>query len=224
MKKQLFFIGLCLVLGAVLVAGCLGGDKDNNSTNNSTNGTNNTTFLPPDPIAAPADTAMYRGNVINVTNQRNETSMTLSQVKGTNFGTANMKFIFDNNSKMNFNLSDLKEGQYVEVYYAPPADGPREETTAIVANLLQYANMTVYNGEIVSVTPEVNVNNTTYVGKIEVKLENNSTMIFNCDRDTQFYMNMSNVTAGTKINVYGNWVIQTSSPPQTMAYEVREYA
>ncbi|MBZ3935793.1 hypothetical protein [Methanimicrococcus blatticola] len=231
MKKQLFIIGLCLVLGAVLVAGCLGGDDANNSSNNSSdNSSNNSTidpsFVPPEPIEAPADTAMYRGNVTNIATANNTTTMTLAQVKGTNFGAATMKFVFDENSKMNFNISDLKNGQYVEVYYGAPASGTTnfsETQTVIVANVLRYAGQVVYNGEIVKVTPAVNASSTSYVGKIEVKLENKTTMIFNCDENTQFYLNMSKVKAGEQIDIYGSWIVQTSMPAQTSAYEIREY-
>lgn len=222
MKKSILALGLCLVLCAVLVAGCLGGDDGNDS-----NTTNNTTpSAPPEPINPPADTAMYRGNVTDITTADNTTTMTLAQVKGTNFGAAEMNFVFGDNSKMNFNLSDLKTGQYIEVYYGVSIDGTTnysETQTVIVANLLQNANMVVYNGEIVSVTPAVSEETSKYSGKLEVKLENNTTMIFNCGEDTQFYMNMSNVKEGTPVNIYGNWIIQTSMPPQTTAWEVREF-
>lgn len=119
----------------------------------------------------------------------------------------------------------MKNGQYVETYYGMPADGNKPESVnVIVANLLQYANMTVYNGEIISVSPEITEETTNFTGKLTVKLENNSTMIFNCNPDsTQFYMNLSNVTAGTQVNIYGSWIVQTSEPPQTAAYEIREY-
>ncbi|WNY28949.1 hypothetical protein MmiEs2_11620 [Methanimicrococcus stummii] len=213
MKKQFFLIGLCLVLGAVLVAGCLGGDDagDSNAT------------VPAEPIAPPADAARYRGNVTGISVTNNETIMTLEKVKGTG-GDASMNFVFGDNSKANFNLTDLKIGQYIEVYYGIPAgDVKPDPATVIVANVLQNADMVVYSGEIVNVTPAVDVNNSTYVGKLEVKLENNTTMIFNCGNSTQFYMNMSDVTAGTKVSIYANWIIQTSMPPQTTAYEVSKY-
>ncbi|MDV0444827.1 hypothetical protein MmiAt1_03700 [Methanimicrococcus sp. At1] len=212
--KKVLVLGLCLVLCAVLAAGCLGGDDAGDNTT-----------APPAPIAPPADTAMYRGNVTNISTANNETIMTLAQVNGTNYGAANMNFVFGDNSKANFNLTDLKVGQYIEVYYGIPAGDVRPDpATVVVANVLPNADLVVYSGEIVNVTPAVNVSNSTYVGKLEVKLENNTTMIFNCGNSTQFYMNMSDVAAGTKVSIYGNWVIQTSMPPQTTAYEVRTYS
>jgi hypothetical protein len=207
MKKKLLLIGLCLVLGAVLVAGCLGDVDDTNDINNGT------PFLPPEPVDPPAGTAMYRGNVTNIDVANN--TITLAQVGGTNFGAANISFVFDDNSRMNFNLSDLRENQYVEVFFGGAADqeGP---VTAIAANLLQYANLTVHNGEILSVSTEFR--------QITVRLENNSTMIFNYDDQTQFYMNMADLTTGTMINVLtGGIQVALSEPPQMYAAEVRPF-
>ncbi|MDR0768003.1 MAG: hypothetical protein LBE57_06165 [Methanosarcinales archaeon] len=220
MKKQLLLIGLCLVLVAVLAAGCLGGG-DNNTTNNTTN---NTPFVPPDRIEPPVgDIAMYRGNVTNISTVNGTTTITLAQVRGTNFGAPNMTFVVDNNSRLNFNVSDLRQGQYVEVFYGS-SNNSTEPRTIIVANLLQYANMTVYNGAIVtvtSVTPPPN--GTTVAGQLEIRLENNSLMIFNYDDSTQFYMNMSDLTAGTEVNIFAGWIITASEPPQVFAYEVRPF-
>lgn len=225
MNKSILFVSLLLVLGVVLVAGCLGNNSTNNTTNNTTNNSSNAVLAPPDPISAPADTAMYRGNVVKISVANNTTIVTLEQAKGTNFGAAVMNFTFTNNSRTNFNLSNLTVGRYVEVYYGTPSDGAAPNpATAVVANLLSDAGYIIYNGEIVSVTPAADASLSNYTGKLEVKLENNTTMIFNCGENTRFYISTSNLTAGTHVNIRGNYVIQLSEPPQNTAFEVRAYS
>ncbi|MCL2549788.1 MAG: hypothetical protein FWE78_02465 [Methanimicrococcus sp.] len=214
MKKTSLLVCFLLVLGVVLVAGCLG--NDNNSTNDTT------VTAPPDPIEAPTDAAMYRGNVTNISVANDTTIITLEQVRGTNFGAAAMKFAFTDASRANIDIGSLTVGRYVEVYYGVPLGGSAPDPAdIIVANLLYDANFIVYNGEIISAT---NSATTGFVGNLEVKLENNTTMIFNCNDDTQFYINISDLTAGTQVNILGNYVVQTSEPPQNTAFEIRSFA
>ena len=229
MKKSIFILGTCLLLLAVLAAGCLGGNDpadnssnstSNNTSNNSSSGNSNIT-APPDPISPPADTAVYRGNIKSITADGDNTIIVLNQVRGTNYGIYEMTFILDNNSRVNFGSQNLIPGQYLEVYYNPNdlSSGMR---TIIVANLLQNADLVIFIGQITNVyeAPETSA----YYGQIEVKLENNSTMVFNYNGNTQFYMSLSDLKAGTNVSIYGNWIISPSQPPQTTAYEVRPYS
>ena len=219
MKKQLFLIGLCLILGAVLVAGCLGGNDNGPTTEDPVEPP---FLLPPERIDPPAGTAMYRGNVTNIDAENN--TITLAQVRGTNFGAPTMTFTIGEHSRMNFEMAYLKEGQYVEVFYGTStATGER---IVIVANLLQYASMTVWNGEVVEVmsvtpTPEQEF---TSMGSIKVTLENGSIKVFTWDDSTQFYINMDDLTEGTKINVLANWFVTASEPPQAHALEIRRFS
>jgi hypothetical protein len=227
MKKTIFILGTCLLLLAVLAAGCLGGNdpadnsSNNTSDNSSSSGNSSNVTAPPDPIRPPADTAVYRGNIKSITAEGDATKIVLNQVRGTNYGIYEMTFLLNNNSRVNFGSQNLIPGQYLEVYYNPNdlSSGMR---TIIVANLLQNSDLVIYIGQITNVyeAPE----NSSYYGQMEVKLENNSTMIFNYDGQTQFYMDLSNLKAGTNVSIYGNWIISPSMPPQTTAYEVREYS
>ena len=217
MKKQLFLIGLCLILGAVLVAGCLDGNGP------TTEDPYDPPFLsPPERIDPPADTAMYRGNVTNIDAENN--TITLAQVRGTNFGAPTMTFTIGENSRMNFEMAYLEEGQYVEVFYGTSTT--TDERIIIVANLLQYAALTVWNGEVIEVrsatpTPEQEF---TSMGSIKVTLEDGSVKVFNWDDSTQFYINMEDLTEGTKINVLSSWIRTLSEPPQAHAYEIRRFS
>ena len=216
MKKTSLLVCLLLVLGVVFVAGCLG---NNDTPANETNNTGTPVMAPPAPLDAPADTAMYRGNVIDISVANGTTIITLKQVKGTNFGAAEISFAFTDASKANFDIDDLTIGRYVEVYYGGPAGASKD---VIVANLLSDASFIVYNGEIVSATNTATTGG--FVGTLEVKLENETTMIFNCNDNTQFYINISDLTAGTQVNILGNFIIQLSEPPQNTAFEVRPFA
>jgi len=217
MKKTSLLICFLLVLGVVLVSGCLG------NNNNPTNDTNTSVMAPPDPIEAPADAAMYRGNVTNISVANDTTIITLEQVKGTNFGAAKKSFAFTDDSLANFDIEDLTIGRYVEVYYGAPIGAPAADPAdVIVANLLSDASFIVYNGEIVSVTNSDTSGG--FSGNLVVKLENETTMIFICNSGTQFYINTSDLEAGTQVNILGNYVITTSEPPQNTAFEVRRFA
>lgn len=219
MKKSIFIFELCLILGAVLIAGCLGGDNSNvnNSSNNSTN--NTTPSAPPTPLDPPTDAALFRGTVETVSVENETAVILLTIVPGTNYGSKHSSFSFTNETHANFNFSDLKFGDHLEVYYTAYPGNPRpKEAPIIVANLLADADLCIFNGAVTKITP-----NDGDSGKIEMELMNNTTMIFNYDSKTQFYMNQSDIKEGTKLNIYGNWIIQTSMPSQTTAYEIREY-
>jgi len=218
MKKTSLLICFLLVLGVVLVSGCLG---NNNTPPNDTN--NTPVMAPPDPIEAPADAAMYRGNVTNISVANDTTIITLEQVKGTNFGAAKKSFALTDASSANFDIDDLTIGRYVEVYYGAPLGAPAADPAdIIVANLLSDASFIVYNGEIVSVTNSDTSGG--FSGDLVVKLENNTTMVFICNSGTQFYINISDLEAGTQVNILGNYIIMTSEPPQNTAFEVRLFA
>ena len=232
MKKLIFILGICLLCASIFAAGCLGGnDSVDNSSNNSSNDSNNTSdnsssgnssnvTAPPAPISPPADTAVYRGNIKSITAEGDATKIVLNQVRGTNYGIHEMTFLLDENSRTNFESSNLIIGQYLEVYYNSNdlSSGMRK---VIAANLLQNADLVIYIGQITNVheTPGSSI----HYGQIEVKLENNSTMIFNYDGNTQFYMSLSDLKAGTNVSIYGNWIISSSMPPQTDAYEIRKF-
>ena len=226
MKKSIFIFSTCLLLLAVLAAGCLGGNgpADNSSDNTSNNTSNNSSNItaPPDPISPPADTAVYRGNVKSITADGDNTIIVLNQVRGMDYGIYEMTFILSDSSRTNFELRNLIVGQYLEVYYNPH-DLSSGMKPIIVANLLQNADLVIYIGQITNVY-EAPVDSNFNGGRIEVKLENGSTIVFYYDSQTQFYMNLSDLKAGTNVSIYGNWILSTSQPPETVAYEVRAFS
>ena len=129
-----------------------------------------------------------------------------------------MSFVFSDNSRMNYNLSDLKTDQYIEVYFnIPVSDTVQESVPVIVSNLV---GASIYRGEIVSVTPS-SPESFSHIQTIEVKLENGSSMIFRCQK-TQFGMELQDIKAGTNVSVYGQGKVSASSEdmtPRTGAYE-----
>ena len=206
MNKLIILSCLLLVLGTVLIAGCLDSDSDN-----SLNDSNNTNIPPI------ADAALYRGNVINVEDDNGQLTVTLEQVAGTNFGAAEMNFLITENTNISFNQSEIVNGKYMEIYYGPTEGS---SPTAIVVNLLPDADKCVYNGVLEDFTPDEDSQS----GTITLKLnDSEAIMVFAYSSSTQFYLTVSDLQQGDMLNIYTSGSVSDTEPPQTGALEVRMY-
>ena len=213
MKKLIFILSICLILFAVLAAGCLGGNEpsdniSNNSSNNTSNNSSN--YTPPiaPPIAPPADTARFFGIVTDIKTVNNTTEIVLN---------SQISFIFLDSSRMNFNLSELKTQQYIEVYSIPfDVDSSQDSVPVIIANLLNVAH---FNGQIVNVTPS-SPESFSDIQSIEVRWSNDG-MIFYCN-GTQFDMDFQDITIGPYVGVaYDENTFLKGMPPQAKAFRVQ---
>ena len=233
MKKLIFIFSICLVLFAVLAAGCLGGNdpsdntsnnssnniSNNSSSNTSTNSSNNTsnnssnnTPLIAPPITPPTNSTKFFGHVTDIQKVYGMPLIVLSNSKGQNF-------IFTNHSQTNFNLSDLQTRPYIEVYVDTPVIVPSSEPIpVVVANII---NIDHYMGEIVNVTPS-SPESFSDVQSIEVRSWNNSSsMIFHCN-ETLLGIDLQDIKTGTTVSVaYDERTVTVleSMPPQAKAYE-----
>ena len=232
MKKLIFIFVTCLVLFAVLAAGCLGGNNpsdniSNNSANNtpnhssnntssnntSNNSSNNTPPIAP-PISPPTNTVRFFGHVTDLQKVYGMPLIVLSNSRDQNF-------IFTNNSQTNFNLSDLQTRPYLEVYVDTPVIVPSSEPIpVVVANLCEVAH---FSGEIINVTPS-SPKSFSDIQSIEVKSWDGSVispMIFRCN-ETQFFVDLQDIKIGTTVGaVYDESTVTVleSMPPQAKAYE-----
>lgn len=209
MKKTFSIIALCLILSAVLAAGCLGsGDAEKDRQ------------IPFKQIELPEDTALYRGKMVNISTDGNVTTVVLEQISGTDFGADSMTFVIDDDS-MNFNFSSLEGGTgeiYLEIYY-DLEDQVFDSVRAVAANLITNAGVRTYSGEIVDVHHGT-TKNAAYPQSIKVKLDDGSVMVFHCD-GALFYMDPSDVKAGTDVSIVGSSFIFMSLPAQAYVYEIR---
>jgi len=209
MKKLLMFSCLFLILGTVLIAGCLDSDSDNSSNNSS----NNTTIPPI------ADAALYRGTVVEAADDGGQLNVLLRQADGTNFGAETMNFLITNGTNITFNQSEITEGRYLEVYYGP-TEG-QSPSAAILVNLLPDADKCIYNGVLEDFAPDEDNSNS---GTITLKLNDVETvMVFTFSSSTQFYLTVADLQAGDMLNIYAPGSVSNTEPPQTEAREVRLY-
>jgi hypothetical protein len=143
-------------------------------------------------------------------------SVTLEQVTGTNFGAESINFLITNNTNMKFNLSEIKEGKYLEVYYMPTED--LSAPIAIAVNLLPDADLCIYNGVLENFTSDED----NASGTITLKLNDDETiMVFIFSSSTQFYFN--DLALGDMLNIYAPGPVLEIEPPQKEAQEVRRY-
>ena len=243
MKKIILILCICLLCAAILTAGCLGGNNssdnssDNSSNNelpnlgnpviinappNSANSSNNTssssnnssnsTLQIAPPIASPKGATMFFGIISNIKTANNTTEIVVE-----NSGSK-MRFVFSDNSRMNFNLSDLKTGQYLKIYFNTPAVVTDQNSTpVVVANLL---DVIFYNGKIINVTPS-SPENFSDIQSIEVELwftSMVSPIVFHCS-ETRFFMDLQNLEVGATVGIRGE-NITSEDMPQSEAYEV----
>jgi len=232
MKKSIFILGICLLIFAVLAAGCLGeNNTSNNSSNNSSNNTlpnsnnssnntppnsnnssNNTPPIAP-PITPPTNTTMFFGRVADIKTVNNTTEIIV-----TNYDSK-MSFDFSERSRMNFNLSDLKIGQTLKVYYNTPVIvTDQKPVPVVVANLLDGI---VYDGFIKKITPSA-PENLSDIQSIEVASwfgSMVSPIIFHCN-ETRFFMDLQDMEVGATVSIHGV-NITSEDIPQAEAYEVQ---
>lgn len=194
-----------------------------------------TSFVPLSPIAFAAateqmsvlgtdvdDAYMYRGIITEVFESEEVTCVQIAQIKGTNFGSPTLSFNVTNDTKLNFDKSELKEGAYLEVYYTPTKASVLQTESAILVNKLVDAQFSNYNGTVVKITPDKDKKAT---GDILLKdSTSNSETLFHYSDKTSTYLDLTKVKAGDKLNIYHNGALTRSIPPQGNAVVIRNAA
>lgn len=173
-------------------------------------------------MPAPADAALYRGVVGDIT-PGDEDSLTIeiAQPVGVNYSMPKLTVVVNKNTSAGFDTAGIKQGDYVEVYYGPAGEQAPESVDAIVINRLAPAEVSVFNGTVKEITPDENDENS---GDILLEsLDDQSETIFHYSDETQFYLDFATLEVGTKLNIHHSGATTRSIPPQGNALEVRSY-
>lgn len=173
-------------------------------------------------LEPPADAAQYRGVVEKIENIDGETEIILSQAEGTNFGSQTLITRITPETRHMFELSTLKTGDYLEVWYGIPLEGEKEDIAyfpAIVANLLPEASISNFNGEITEITKDSETSGSILL----TSLDSDYDVLFQYDENTKIYLNLDELEKGDKLNIYYSGVTTRSIPPQAFALEMRTY-
>lgn len=178
------------------------------------------TALASNPIVA--DAAMYRGTITEVYESEGNTVIKLEQAAGTNFGSPSLTLNITKDTALSFEKADLKEGVYLEAFYNPANASVLQAEDAIQLNKLIDAKSSIYNGTVVSITPDKDQNG---FGDIQLKdLNGENETIFHYSDKTSIQIDLAKVKAGDKLNIYHKGAFTRSIPPQGNALEIRAAA
>lgn len=181
----------------------------------------------------PADAAMYRGEIEAKESKDGHTQLLLRQAEGTDFGyptlfvniTGDTRIGSGDSSDTATEIEAFNEGDYVEVFYGAALDGSAADTVdAITLKKLPPAETCLFNGTIVSITPEEDDDGDDQEGSMVIApLNSGDETVFHYDSSTQFYLNFEELKPGDQLNIYFNGAVALSLPPQAFAIEVRPY-
>ncbi|MEG0541208.1 MAG: hypothetical protein RR528_02675 [Angelakisella sp.] len=179
----------------------------------------------PEAPPIPADAAMYRGTITNVTQEGDNHIVTLEQAEGTDFGAPSLKFAFTKDTYAGFTP---EVGQYLEVYYGRAPGQPLDVAAThniITAIKYQEAGMVNFNGTLKSVEahPEKPGQGWLVVESLSAEGMQGEIRFNYGSEDTQFYLNFDELKPGDKLNIFHPGVFTMSLPPQGSALEVRKY-
>lgn len=161
-----------------------------------------------------ADAAMYRGTVTNQWEDDGLTYYELVQALGTNYGFSSLTVSADKTVYENNKLSDVKVGDYLEVYYGAGKNESLGTKAIISAGKLVNADFSVFNGTVEKIEK----------GSVLLKaLDGNNEILFRYSSDTHLYLDIAKVKKGDRLNVYFNGITTRSIPAQANALEIRSY-
>ena len=174
-----------------------------------------------------ADAARYRGTVASIdTDINGEAMYRLTAFPGSGL-TEQLLVAFTDDSRTSFDLSSVKEGDHLEVFYHPGVEGACALTNydVIAANKLLPAEAVYYNGILVEQRSRED-------GSVDLVMVPQDTppesrqdpmyqFIFHTGPDTQLRMAQEELLEGVQLNIYHKGIATRSIPPQGVALEVR---
>ncbi|WP_312643062.1 hypothetical protein [Hydrogenoanaerobacterium sp.] len=171
-----------------------------------------------------ADAAMYRGTVVSIDAMTESGSeillLTLKSVDGTGFTPSTLPVAITVDTKLSFEREKLEKNAYLEVYYGGEPTEKQQYAKAIAVNLLVPAERSVFNGELVEVMRQEGSDKVSLLLK---PLGEGMETVFHISDETQVYLNLDELKAGDKLNIYYNGIATFSIPPQSTAMEIRRY-
>lgn len=170
------------------------------------------------PVPAPADTALYRGTVQSIVQDEEGTLVVLRQEPGTNFGAPELSALITEDTQSNFEVQQLKTGDYVEIYYgATEGGGVPTLVEAVAANQLAPAVASLHNGTVVEAT----LNDDGTARLLVRALNSEKETLYHITAETQVYLSLKALKPGDQVSILTNGIEANSLPPQATALEVR---
>lgn len=162
----------------------------------------------------PADAAMYRGVVSKYAVNAQETTFTLTEYEGTDFGKDTIDVLVTDNSMI---TQEIVDGDYLEIFHG---NLQAEKVSPISVKKLAPAEIANFNGKLVEIIK--NEGKTDYLIS---QLGNEENMIvFHINDTTQLYFDEANLKPGDALNVFHSGAVTMSLPGQGNAIEVRMFA
>jgi len=150
MKK--FFVLLFILLMVAALAACANQNEEP-ATDNAVD--IETPVEVDEPLSIPTNAGLFRGEVEYVTIADGLNTIVLIQVPGTDFGAERLTVLIDAETRSDFAITDVNEGDHIEVYYHigdMTGVSIPDEVTAIVLRMLPPASASVFVGTVVEVT------------------------------------------------------------------------
>ena len=172
-----------------------------------------------------ADAAMYRGTVTKIEESDAGIIISLTEAVGTNFGSdkavvETMNFLITESTSGD---TEIKEGDYMEVFYGRPMTGEFDYTAthdAIGMNKRFTEAMVIFNGTIKSIDRTDGM-----ITRLSmIQLDTEQEVVFNVSDSTQLYLNADDLKEGDKLNIYHKGIYTRSLPPQGIPLEIRPFA
>lgn len=176
-----------------------------------------------------ADAACYRGTVTSIDSTlTNEVIYRLTAFPGSGM-QEQLLVVPTPDTRANFDLDTIREGDHLEVFYAPP-EGIGCGLTCydvIAANKLLPAEAVYYNGILVEAEDREDGSTDLVMVPLDTPQEDwqNPMMqfVFHTGPETQFRMSTQDLEEGMLLNIYHKGIATRSIPPQGVALEVRPF-
>ncbi|MCL2566006.1 MAG: DUF2807 domain-containing protein [Defluviitaleaceae bacterium] len=217
MKK--FFVLLFIVIMTASLAACT-------NRNEETATDNVVEIVTPvevdEPLSIPTGAGLFRGEVEYVTIADGLNTIVLRQVPGTDFGAERITVLIDAETRSDFAITDVNEGDHIEVYYhiiGIYGGHMPEEVTAIVLRMLPPASASVFVGTVVEITAYPTGG---YLRLFIDEDEPYEIVVGFGNEYTQLYLDMANLEPGDRISVFTDGSSNTSdSTLHVNALEIR---
>ena len=161
-------------------------------------------------LSIPTDAGLFRGEVESVTIADGLNTIVLRQVPGTDFGAERVTVLIDAETRSDFAITDVNEGDHIAVYYyivGAPGDPVPAEVIAIVLHMLPPASASVFVGTVVEVSAYPTG------GNLRLFIDEDDpyeiVVLFSSEY-TQIYLDMYNLEPGDRISVFTDGMSETS--------------
>ncbi|MCL2841439.1 MAG: hypothetical protein FWE05_11805 [Defluviitaleaceae bacterium] len=163
-----------------------------------------------EPLSIPTNAGLFRGEVEDVSITDGLNTIVLRQVLGTDFGAERLTVLIDAETRSDFAITDVNEGDHIAVYYHVGIDygvSMPEEVTAIVLQMLPPASASVFVGSVVEITAYPTG------GSLRMLVDEDDPhviVVLFSNEYTQFYLDIDSLEPGSDISVFTDGMPNTS--------------